>query len=77
MVVFTGTIYNLLLHDYHIDVNFDATNIEISKEGSAMKILNRAKKSKKYSEFFEKEMVKLMISSNVFYMDYIGLLIFD
>lgn len=58
-------VYNLLLHHYHIDVNFDETDIDITKEGSAMKILNSAKKSKHYSEFFEKEMVKLMRSSNI------------
>ena len=58
-------VYNNLLNDFNIDTNFDKFGIDITKEGSAMKILERAKKSKQYTEFFEKEMVKLIRSSKV------------
>jgi hypothetical protein len=58
-------VYNNLLSNFNIDANFDITEIDITKEGSAMKILNRAKKSKNYTEFFDIGMLKLIQSSNV------------
>jgi hypothetical protein len=53
-------VYNNLLNDFNIDINFGKSGIDITKEGSAMKILNRA-----CTEFFDIEMVKLMRSSNL------------
>jgi hypothetical protein len=58
-------VYNNLLKIYNIDVNFDTTGIDIHNEGSAMKVLDRAKKSKKYAFFFDSEMYSLLASSFV------------
>jgi hypothetical protein len=57
-------VYNNLLNN-NIIVSFDTSGIDINKTGSAMKVLDRAKKSKKYADFFHNEMETLIISSRV------------
>ena len=55
-------IYNNLLK-LKIDADLDTTGIDINKAGSAMKVLERAKKSKIYHNFFYECMKQLLIAS--------------
>ena len=48
-----------------IETNFDIFGIDINEAGSAMKVLNRAKLSKKYHLFFFECMKKLLIASKI------------
>jgi len=58
-------VYRKLLN-FDINAELDYSGIDINAPGSAMKVLDRAKKSKKYTEFFAKEMFYLLKSYDAF-----------
>ena len=53
------------LHKNNINYNFDTSNININNKGSALMMLNKLKKSKKYCEFFNKNMKIILEASNI------------
>lgn len=61
-----ASVYNNLINE-GLNIDIDTTNININEPGSAMKVLLIAKKSKKYHKilFYEKNMFKLLDSSNI------------
>lgn len=58
------TVYNNLIKK-EIDTSFNITDIDIDEAGSAMKVLERAKNSKQYTNFFYKHMDELICASDI------------